>query len=95
VAVLEGNVVASTRSCSWRGSGQALSAGCGARRIVPETIQTSGMDCGPASLRSLMAGFGMQVSYGGLREACRTDVDGHLDRRARGTATGWASTARS
>ncbi len=34
------------------------------------------MDCGPAALRSLLAGFGVPISYGGLREACRTDVDG-------------------
>ena len=46
------------------------------RRIVPETIQTSGMDCGPAALHSLLAGFGVPVSYGRLREACQTDVDG-------------------
>ena len=48
----------------------------GPRLLVPETVQTSGMDCGPAALRSLMAGFGLQVSYGRLREACQTDVDG-------------------
>ena len=34
------------------------------------------MDCGPASLGCLLAGFGMPVSYGRLREACQTDVDG-------------------
>jgi len=34
------------------------------------------MDCGPASLRCLLAGYGLQVSYGRLREACQTDVDG-------------------
>ena len=48
----------------------------GPRRLVPETVQTSGMDCGPAALRSLLAGFGLEVSYGRLREACQTDVDG-------------------
>ncbi len=46
------------------------------RRAVPETIQTSAMDCGPAALRSLLAGFGIDAHYGSLREACRTDVDG-------------------
>jgi ATP-binding cassette subfamily B protein len=46
------------------------------RRLVPEVIQTSAMDCGPASLKSLMEGFGLDVSYGRLREACQTDVDG-------------------
>jgi len=34
------------------------------------------MDCGPASLKSLLEGFGVHVSYGRLREACQTDVDG-------------------
>jgi ABC-type bacteriocin/lantibiotic exporter with double-glycine peptidase domain len=44
--------------------------------IAPEVIQTSAMDCGPASLKSLLEGFGISVSYGRLREACQTDVDG-------------------
>jgi ATP-binding cassette subfamily B protein len=34
------------------------------------------MDCGPASLTCLLAGYGIPVSYGRLREACQTDVDG-------------------
>jgi ATP-binding cassette subfamily B protein len=34
------------------------------------------MDCGPASLTCLLEGFGISVSYGRLREACQTDVDG-------------------
>ena len=34
------------------------------------------MDCGPAALTSLLGGFGLSVSYGRLREACQTDVDG-------------------
>ena len=47
------------------------------RRLrVPEVIQTSAMDCGPAALDSLLAGFGVFVHYGRLREACRTTVDG-------------------
>ncbi len=46
------------------------------RRIVPEVVQSSGMDCGPAALTSYLAGHGIQVSYGRLREACQTDVDG-------------------
>ncbi len=46
------------------------------RLIVPEVVQTSAMDCGPASLRCLLQGFGIPVSYGRLREACQTDVDG-------------------
>jgi ABC-type bacteriocin/lantibiotic exporter with double-glycine peptidase domain len=49
----------------------------GRRRIfVPEVVQTSAMDCGPASLKCLADGFGIPVSYGRLREACQTDVDG-------------------
>jgi ATP-binding cassette subfamily B protein len=44
--------------------------------LVPEVVQTSQMDCGPASLKSLLEGFGIPVSYGRLREACQTDVDG-------------------
>ncbi|MFY0571845.1 cysteine peptidase family C39 domain-containing protein [Archangium lansingense] len=46
------------------------------RLFVPEVIQTSAMDCGPAALKSLLDGFGIPVSYGRLREACQTDVDG-------------------
>jgi ABC-type bacteriocin/lantibiotic exporter with double-glycine peptidase domain len=46
------------------------------RLIVPEVVQTSNMDCGPAALRSLLDGFGIPVNYGRLREACQTDVDG-------------------
>lgn len=46
------------------------------RYFVPEVIQTSAMDCGPASLISLLEGCGIRVSYGRLREACQTEVDG-------------------
>ncbi len=46
------------------------------RFLAPETVQTSAMDCGPASLKCLLEGFGISVSYGRLREACQTDVDG-------------------
>ncbi len=46
------------------------------RFLVPEVIQTSVMDCGPASLKALFGGFGLYLSYGRLREACQTDVDG-------------------
>ena len=34
------------------------------------------MDCGPASLKAMLEGWGIPVSYGRLREACQTDVDG-------------------
>ena len=46
------------------------------RFFVPEVVQASAMDCGPASLKCLLEGFGIPVSYGRLREACQTDVDG-------------------
>jgi ABC-type bacteriocin/lantibiotic exporter with double-glycine peptidase domain len=46
------------------------------RFLAPEVVQTSAMDCGPASLKCLLEGFGAHVSYGRLREACQTDVDG-------------------
>lgn len=44
--------------------------------FVPEVVQTSNMDCGPAALKSLLEGFGIPVNYGRLREACQTGVDG-------------------
>jgi len=46
------------------------------RLLAPEVVQTSAMDCGPAALKCLLEGFGIPVSYGRLREACQTDVDG-------------------
>ncbi len=46
------------------------------RFLATEVIQTSSMDCGPAALKSLLEGFRVSVSYGRLREACQTDVDG-------------------
>lgn len=48
----------------------------GQRFLAPEVVQTSAMDCGPAALKCLLEGFGIAVSYGRLREACQTDVDG-------------------
>lgn len=47
-----------------------------ARWFAPEVVQTSAMDCGPASLKCLLEGFRIPVSYGRLREACQTSVDG-------------------
>lgn len=44
--------------------------------LAPEVVQTSAMDCGPAALKCLLGGFGIEASYGRLREACQTDVDG-------------------
>jgi len=46
------------------------------RLVIPEVVQTSAMDCGPAALKSVLEGFGIPVSYGRLREACQTDLDG-------------------
>ncbi len=46
------------------------------RFFAPEVIQTSAMDCGPATLHCLLQGFGIASSYGRLREACQTDIDG-------------------
>jgi ABC-type bacteriocin/lantibiotic exporter with double-glycine peptidase domain len=46
------------------------------RFLVAEVIQTSAIDCGPASLKALLDGFHIPTSYGRLREACQTDVDG-------------------
>jgi ABC-type bacteriocin/lantibiotic exporter with double-glycine peptidase domain len=44
--------------------------------FAPEVVQSSNMDCGPASLKCLLEGFGVRASYGRLREACQTGVDG-------------------
>jgi ABC-type bacteriocin/lantibiotic exporter with double-glycine peptidase domain len=46
------------------------------RLLAPEVIQSSALDCGPAALKALAEGFGVSVSYGRLREACQTGVDG-------------------
>jgi len=46
------------------------------RFLAPEVVQSSAMDCGPAALKSLFEGHGIHVSYGRLREACQTEVDG-------------------
>ncbi len=46
------------------------------RWLAPEVVQTSAMDCGPAALKCLLEGFNIPVSYGRLREACQTNVDG-------------------
>jgi ATP-binding cassette subfamily B protein len=34
------------------------------------------MDCGPAALKCLLEGFHIPASYGRLREACQTSIDG-------------------
>ena len=68
------------------------------RFFVPEVVQSSGMDCGPAALKAFVEGHGLSVSYGRLREACQTDVDGTAVERSRSFAnapTERASSARS
>ncbi|NOU27061.1 MAG: ATP-binding cassette domain-containing protein, partial [Polyangiaceae bacterium] len=44
--------------------------------LVPEIIQTSLMDCGPAALAAVLEGFGIAADYDDLRERCQTQVDG-------------------
>ena len=46
------------------------------RFLAPEVVQTSAMDCGPATLKCLLEGFGIPASYARLQEACQTDLDG-------------------
>ena len=46
------------------------------RWFAPEVVQTSAMDCGPAALKCVLEGFRIPVSYGRLREACQTGIDG-------------------
>ncbi|WP_437818409.1 ATP-binding cassette domain-containing protein [Sorangium sp. So ce1078] len=44
--------------------------------LVPEVLQASLMDCGPAALKAVLQGFGVDVHYEWLRDRCQTDVDG-------------------
>jgi ATP-binding cassette subfamily B protein len=46
------------------------------RFLAPEVVQISTMDCGPAALKCLLEGHHVPISFGRLREACQTDVDG-------------------
>jgi ATP-binding cassette subfamily B protein len=46
------------------------------RWLAVEVVQTSTMDCGPAALKCLLEGHHVPISFGRLREACQTDVDG-------------------
>lgn len=45
-------------------------------RLVPEVLQSSLMDCGPAALQAVLQGYGMSVDYDTIRARCQTDVDG-------------------
>lgn len=46
------------------------------RWFVPDTVQSSRMDCGPVALQGVLEGFGIHASLDRLRDACQTDVDG-------------------
>ncbi len=46
------------------------------RFFAEEVLQTSGMDCGPAALKSLLGGLGVACSYERIRDACHTGADG-------------------
>jgi ABC-type bacteriocin/lantibiotic exporter with double-glycine peptidase domain len=46
------------------------------RFLIPEVLQSSQMDCGPAALAALLDGFGIRIRYDTLRQRCQTDVDG-------------------
>ncbi|MBP9707231.1 MAG: ATP-binding cassette domain-containing protein [Oligoflexales bacterium] len=43
---------------------------------IPEVIQVSTMDCGPACLKSIAAGFSLDLDYDRLRSLCNTGMDG-------------------
>lgn len=45
-------------------------------RRVPEVLQVSAMDCGPAALHAAALGFGLPSDIADLRRRCHTDVDG-------------------
>ncbi len=44
--------------------------------FAEEVLQTSGMDCGPAALKSILGGLGVACSYDRIRDACHTGADG-------------------
>lgn len=46
------------------------------RFLAPEVVQTSVMDCGPATLKCLLEGFGIPAHYERLRDVCHAGVDG-------------------
>ncbi len=54
---------------------RAFPLGSHRRFFAPEVIHTSSMDCGPASLKCLLEGCGISISYPRLQEACQTDLD--------------------
>jgi ATP-binding cassette subfamily B protein len=46
------------------------------RFLVPEVVQTSLMDCGPAALKAVLEGFDIDIGYEALRARCQTGIDG-------------------
>ncbi len=46
------------------------------RFFAKEVVQTSNMDCGVASLKSILDSFGIASNYEKLRDTCKTDVNG-------------------
>ncbi|OHU85147.1 MULTISPECIES: ATP-binding cassette domain-containing protein [Pseudoalteromonas] len=44
--------------------------------FIPEVIQSSALDCGPAVIKALLSGFNIDANYENLREHCHTDIDG-------------------
>jgi ABC-type bacteriocin/lantibiotic exporter with double-glycine peptidase domain len=57
--------------------------------LVPEVEQISTMDCGPAALQALLAGFGIGATYTELREACQVDLHGSSIDRLESAAAAW------
>lgn len=54
-----------------------MSATAVSRRFwIPEVVQTSATDCGPAALAAMLEGLGRPVGYGWLRDQCATGADG-------------------
>lgn len=43
--------------------------------LIPETLRIGPMDSGPAAMKSLLAGFGINLNYDALRQECQTDFD--------------------
>lgn len=41
-----------------------------------EAVQSSQMDCGPAALKCVLEGYKIPISFGRLRDACQTGLDG-------------------
>jgi ABC-type multidrug transport system fused ATPase/permease subunit len=56
----------------WSGAAASFSAPARPREVV----QTSAMDCGPASPAALLSAHGLSASLAALRDVCATDVDG-------------------